>query len=127
MSRFTTGMSPAARDACRHQPIRREKPIKKVDGAITIPPSAQKEYIITDSDRNYILSHPEDMRTIYGIMERARPYTSASSDVLEILHDKIDAEVELSGNRPDGHGERVAYNKMLFWVKELRQQTKEHP
>ena len=46
-------------------------------------PALEKEYIITDSDRNYILSHPEDMRTIYGIMERARPYTSASSDVLE--------------------------------------------
>jgi len=53
-------------------------------------------------------------------------HTSASSDkVLEILHDKIDTEVELSGNRPDGHGERVAYNKMLFWIKELRQQKKE--
>jgi hypothetical protein len=33
----------------------------------------EKIYALTDSDRRYIMSHPEDMRTIYGMMERLKP------------------------------------------------------
>lgn len=44
-------------------------------------PQPQKEYIITETYRNYILSHPEDMRTIYGIMEHAQ--VKSSDKVLE--------------------------------------------
>jgi len=78
---------------------------------------APQEYIITDSDRNYILSHPEDMRTIYGIMERARPYTSASSDVLDDFERWLISKRNVVGS----------YLGVIEKLKEFRQQTKEHP
>lgn len=46
---------------------------------MTVQPQP-KEYIISDSDRNYILCHPEDMRTICGIMSYARPHTARAPE-----------------------------------------------
>ena len=53
-------------DTCMMKPVQFE-PIEQ--------PRPEQEYIISDKDRTYILCHPEDIRTIYGIMERSRPHS----------------------------------------------------
>jgi hypothetical protein len=82
-------------------------------------PAPEQEYIITETDRNYILSHPEDMRTIYGIMERAQ--VKSSNKILDelgkMLNKRIAKMEVLDSQNPSQRrkGILMAYREIEEW------------
>jgi len=67
-------------------------------------------FIISEKDRNYILSHPEDMRFIYGVMERSTPMSDELKKGREIVIKRLEQFIFLTQHREGYNGSNCVYS-----------------